>query len=334
MGKLRGWLLGLVVGGFFLYLALRQIDVPQVGRILLNADPALIVVGFLLTAANYVARGYRWRYLLRPVADLGTGRGTLFVMFGTGVNYVLPGRMGEFARAYTFGQAYGVSKTLSFGTLVLERAFDTAVLLLFFVAGLLLSRHGGGKSTRMLLVGGLVVVLAVGIGVVTRYSAQLVRVVDRLLGPRWPALSQRIGALLESLLAGLSCANTPSRLGGMAFISVASWLITVASTYTVYLALRAPSLPVVSTMVLMGATAASMLIPNAPGNVGTNQFVAIWVLSSMFGISTDLAVGISVVLQGMDMVLTLASIPFVLRGPRLALKDLAPTTLEPAAPAP
>ncbi len=327
MSRTRGWLAGFLVGGFFLFLALRQVDLRQVGKILLDADPWLLLAAFALVIANYVARGYRWAYILRPAASLSARQVTPFVMFGTAVNYVVPGRVGEFARAYALGGLHHISKTLSLGTVVLERAFDTAVLLLFFVAAVLLGRSGQAQLDRALEVGALVVLLALGLALVVRFSRLLLSLVDGVLRPRWPGLAPKVGGLLQALLTGLSCASTLPRLSWLTLLSIGAWLITVLQTWLVYQALGATSLPMYSTMMLMGATAMSMLVPNAPGNLGTSQWVAISVLG-LFGAASDVAISISLVLQAMDMIFALGGMLFFLRSPAFSLSRVRAGSLE------
>src|SRR5690606_25454337 len=74
-------------------------------------------------------RAWRWRYFLLPTADLSTGRLFGPMMAGFAINGLLPARIGEFARAYVLARKESLPFPRLFGTIVVERIFDTLVLL-------------------------------------------------------------------------------------------------------------------------------------------------------------------------------------------------------------
>src|SRR5512137_1733632 len=90
---------GVAVGAFFFYLAVRRIDVGQMRAALAAADYAWVLVAGALMLASHYLRAMRWRFFLAPVRRVDTP--TLFsaLMIGYAANTFMPAHLGEFLRA-------------------------------------------------------------------------------------------------------------------------------------------------------------------------------------------------------------------------------------------
>src|SRR5213592_3357191 len=127
--RILGPLFGLVISGLFLALALYRVDFRQLAGALAAADYRLVVLSSIFTFSGYGFRTARWARFLQPQKRIPLLRLLPMLVIGFALNNVLPGRPGEFARAFALGQREGLPKTLGLATVVVERVTDGLTLL-------------------------------------------------------------------------------------------------------------------------------------------------------------------------------------------------------------
>lgn len=120
---------GILFSLVFLLLALRGVSMADLWEAIRTFNWLWAVPFVFLTLFSMWLRAWRWRFFLLPTADLPTMRLFGPMMAGFAINGLLPARLGEFARAYVLGRQEGLPFTRLFGTIVVERIFDTLVLL-------------------------------------------------------------------------------------------------------------------------------------------------------------------------------------------------------------
>lgn len=122
-------LVGIIISAVFLVLALRGVSMHDLWAALVSFNWLWAIPFVGLTIFSMWLRAWRWRYFLLPTADLSTGRLFGPMMAGFAINGLLPARIGEFARAYVLARKESLPFPRLFGTIVVERIFDTLVLL-------------------------------------------------------------------------------------------------------------------------------------------------------------------------------------------------------------
>lgn len=119
---------------FFLFLAFRNVRWIDLwdGMRQVNYLWAIPFMG--VTILSMYFRTIRWKCLLEPVVDAPARKffSPLIICFT--LNSMLPGRVGEFARAYLVGRDHKVPFSSSFATVIVERMYDGLGLLVLFVA--------------------------------------------------------------------------------------------------------------------------------------------------------------------------------------------------------
>jgi glycosyltransferase 2 family protein len=134
MGFLRkNWkiLLGILISIFFIWIALRGLELREVGEYLRTADYRWLIPGVLVYFLAVWARTWRWHYLLRPIKPVPLVRLFPIVCIGYFGNNVYPARAGEVIRALVLRRTEGITVSASFATIIVERVFDGLVMLLF-----------------------------------------------------------------------------------------------------------------------------------------------------------------------------------------------------------
>ena len=119
--------MGAAVSVFFIYIALRGLDLLQVWHDVQTANYWWIIPGVAAYFMGVWARTWRWHYLLRPIKPISTDRLWPVVVIGYMGNNIYPFRAGEVMRAFLLKKQEGVSFSASIATILVERIFDGLV---------------------------------------------------------------------------------------------------------------------------------------------------------------------------------------------------------------
>lgn len=129
------------LGLLFVWLAVRNITKEEKDNVITaleQADYTWIILSFVVTAASHYFRAVRWKILLSPLGYHPKTSNSFFsVMVGYLANLALP-RVGEVTRCGMLNQYEKVPFTVSFGTVIAERALDLICLILVFFITLFL----------------------------------------------------------------------------------------------------------------------------------------------------------------------------------------------------
>ncbi|MEQ8329049.1 MAG: lysylphosphatidylglycerol synthase transmembrane domain-containing protein [Longimicrobiales bacterium] len=290
---------GLAITVFFLWWALKDVAFSDVWAQIRRGDPWLLLAAVAVATFGFFIRALRWKVLLAPVQpDTGLRARFSAVSIGFMANNILPARAGEFARALALSRMEpGVSASAAFGTLVVERVMDGAVLLLLLLIPLLLPGFpASGVFDQglgaVLLWGGLAFVGGVLAALVVMAAAprQFVRLVE--YGARFlpEGLARPLVAALESFLESVAIFRRPGLLTLAFAWTLVFWLWHGLSFYLAMLAFGIDA-GLVAAYFTEAVVGFGVALPSAPGFVGTFHAAADFALSDVYGVdpATSLA---------------------------------------------
>jgi uncharacterized protein (TIRG00374 family) len=269
--------LGLGLSLVFLYLAVHDVRLADIGREIAHAHPAWFVASILLATLTFPIRAVRLRLMLAA----GGGPTPLWPVWqataiGFMANNILPARGGELARAYAASRLVPCRFTAALGAIAVERVFDGLVLVLLLAAaiaapGFPATASVGGHSVAALATwsGAVFVVLLAFLFVLVHAPAPVLRLggaaVRRLLPLR--AAEFALG-VTRHFIAGLSILRAPQDFALVVVWSFVLWLVNAGAFYTGFLAFHLDALPLASALFLQGIVAIGVAIPQAPGFFG------------------------------------------------------------------
>ncbi|MBI2863322.1 MAG: flippase-like domain-containing protein [Chloroflexi bacterium] len=308
--------LGFALTALFLYLAVRNEAWSAVGEALVSANYLYVVPAALFTLCGYLFRTLRWRKILEPTAVVSFPSLFSSLIIGFAANNVLPARVGEFVRAYDIARKEGISKTLSFATIVLERVFDGWTLIAFMVVVILVFPKAGMRDeVRLVEILSVAIFLAATLGLAFLILKEklALRAIGYCLRPLLGSLSTAVRSLVDRFVLGLHALRDRRRILVMLAISVLIWACEGMSYYLVIKAFshlatgpNGTSLGGLETLFasafLVVFVNLGIMLPSAPGYVGTFQFFAKMALSA-FGVGSAVAFSIAVVSHAMQYVL-------------------------------
>ena len=264
----RNWLKtlpGVLISLFFLWYTFKGISFAQM-RALRVVHPAWIagVVGF--TAASYTLRCVRWTRMMRPVGSkFGVCARVLMTSFAA--NNILPLRIGDIMRVFTYAGDLGASPPVILSTVILEKLLDIFVLVLLFVRfmGPGVAPHSRQTAKVMLAVStvGLLVMLL---------GARPLEIALKRLFARLPQ-NEKLEKVENRLLLAVECVRDIGVAGSLVLL-VQSMVIWGCEGMIFVSAAKAIGLVVGSVGPWQAVSVANLsyLIPSSPGAIGTFEW--------------------------------------------------------------
>lgn len=294
MKKGHFWL-GAGISGIALFLAFRQVELAGVGAAFGRADYGLVgvAVGLQLLVVGAIAG--RWGLLFRRKP--GYGKLVSSLLIAQLVNGVLPVRLGMLVRAFLVGREEGQSKIAVFTTVVVEKVFDSLILVLLFAAVLPLVAEEWFQWSALRLSTGVFAGLFPVLVLVTYQRRRVLALVRSVL--RRVPWAERFG-LVQKFEAGLE-GLTRLRGGGTLTLLWGGTLVIVGLGVLVnWVVLRAfgiqvPGMAAVFLFVVLQL--GSKVLPAAPlGGLGIFHVICVEALA-LFGVDRELALGYGFVLH-------------------------------------
>lgn len=280
-------LAGLAVSAVFLYIALRPVNMGDLAGAM-KAFNWLWALPFI--AVNLLSmwlRAWRWKYLLEPAGKFTTGRLFSPMMAGFAVNSLFPARLGEFARAYILGKRESVPVSGVFATVVVERIFDSIVLLAMLPIALAsikidpsfeitfgnfpaITHEHLTRLSRNLAIACGMLVFAVFLLMLPPVQRLFEAVVSRT-----PLLPQRfrdfIVRLFQQFVAGLDSLKSARAWIAVIGLSVAVWVVIGWAHVVLSWGFAGMDMSLMQGIVIMVITCIAIAVPAAPGFWGLMQ---------------------------------------------------------------
>lgn len=285
--------------GFFLYL--NRDRLVQVPELILKANPALVLLAFVVFYLGFPLRAYRWKRLLQGTGFVIGVRNSMEILYLSWfVNCVVPAKLGDVYRAYLLKVNSPASLSRTFGTVFIERILDIfAIAILGLAAGFWSFRSGLPPAIRLVFVVGIVVVVVAAVGLFTlrNFGRQIL---DRLpLPARFIGFYERFE---EGVFGGVGVRHLPI----LAILTGCIWMTEALRLYIVVLALGFPDVALGLSGAVFVALIGSLLtaIPLSPAGLGFAQAGVIGVLTVAYGIPLAEATAITI----LDWVISVLSI--------------------------
>ncbi len=286
---------GILVSVFFVYLAVRQVNLSESLRSLGSVRPGWLVAATLVYLSSFPIRALRWRLILRVQKVLPLRELMAAVFVGYMANNVLPARAGEVYRAHFLGQRARISRSGVAASIVVERTFDGLMLvcmILFVFVAFPQEDYLGGTA---LVTGLIFLALAAGIVFYSLKADRAHRAIERTLELLPRALRGHLVGRMGSFLQGIRGISTVRDLLEAGVYTVIVWVLD-ACAIALVVASFGVTLPPVGYVLVSALVALSTTLPSGPGFVGPFQYAFVLSLGS-FAVSRETALAISVVAQ-------------------------------------
>lgn len=289
--------IGVLIGAVLLLLVLRQVDVAQFRAQLSAVDARKLLAPLGITVAGALLRPYRWRAIFPPRVSFGFRESYIALSVGNLMNNVLPGRGGDIARCFLAGKSLRIEKaSLAFATLIVEKTLDALALLVVVMLSFLV--FAPPLWLRQLgVLAGVVVTAAVAVIMLlhhrTEWFLRQTRAFFRSI--RLAGAGGRVVALFERFGEGLEVVSSARRMLWLGALTAVTWtleaLLVGALGSAFGIRLDVPQMFTVTAVLGLG-----LMIPSAPGFVGTYQFLVVSALG-LFSVNASAAFALGVVMN-------------------------------------
>lgn len=304
MKNYKFWL-GILLSVFFLWLALRGVDLEEMIEAIAKVSWVYLIPIGLVILSNFLVRAFRWRYLLSYEKHIKLHSLFSYTIIGFMANNIFPLRIGELVRAYIIGKQEGISKIRSLATIVTERVFDGLTLLLFLTLILLYHPYFPEWVRKMGLMLAPVFLLAFGGLIVLEWHQDwILKFIDWLTGHISPNLAAKIVGSLQSFIHGLAILRRIDHLLITFFLSLVLWVVHAVMFHLALQAFHIYHLPLYASLFVMTVTAFGVMLPSSPGFIGPFQYFCVKALLLMGVNDKSLALSYAFFLHAIQYVLT------------------------------
>ncbi len=279
-----------VFGLALLWLWLRTVSLPEIlahARVHAWWAVGLMIALFLVTS---LIRARRWLLLLRPLAPVGMVRAFAMNAAGGLLNYVLPIRSGDAARAWWLWRRHRVPAGSALATIVIDKACDLGAVALF-LAGLEVVALSGAVSAPRGLAGAAALAIALLAAVLGTALAgpRIARstLARRVLPERFASAIAGQAFAFRAGARGLWTPGLSARLAGLTVLA----LVIDAFNFTLLFTALGISVPSLKAMAAYPALLLSFAIPAGPGYLGNLEVAGSLVLGGGLGLGAGVAAG-------------------------------------------
>ncbi len=273
----RFWI-GLVISAVFLFLAIRNVEWPDVLNAWQSARLLPLAVGLALLIGAWGVAAVRWRLILAPAPHLRVRDTFAYIMIGFLANTVLPFRLGELARVTLMGRQrnIGISRTL--GSVALERVMDLlSLVVIILILGLVMDIPPVVQAGITTMSGsGIVLILSLTMLAFHQDRLQkLIRWCNRFIPEKW---TRRPSVLLGNFSRGVVVIKNPLHVSGVFLLTL---IVRCFGGSAVLLWLYAFNLPVpwYGAFFILVVVNLGSAIPSSPGYIGVYHYLAVLALS-------------------------------------------------------
>ncbi|MDZ7266491.1 MAG: flippase-like domain-containing protein [candidate division KSB1 bacterium] len=325
----------LLISVLFTCLAFRGIDFAVMWRTLRQANYWLLAPTVLLMYVSLCLRAVRWGYFMKPIRTVAVRQLFAAMMIGYYGNNVFPFRLGEVLRAYAIGKSAGVSRMASFATIFVERIVDVISLLLLLGVSLLFHDYPAWIERGGALLLAVTVVCTVFIVFLMERTEKTLAFVTRLMRFFPVKVQAAVRGLLASFLEGFGVFKRTEHYWSVVWQSLAIWLCYAAIVFVTLEAFdlnRQYQMPPGASLVILVMTSIAIMVPAAPGYVGSFHWVCQQALV-LFGVSASESLGFAVVSHVVNFIpITLLGFYYYYRQHLHLHEAVARTPLDPVAP--
>ena len=273
------------------FVGLNYQTLSKVPSLIGGANPALVLVAFLVFYAGFPLRGLRWAILLRGTGfRIGVKDSTEIIYLSWLVNCIVPAKLGDLYRAYLLRINSDASLSRTFGTVFIERILDiVTIALMGIAAGYWSFRNGMPQAIQVIFGIALVVVAILVIALFT------LRNFGRRILTALTFLPHRIVEFYDRFEEGVFGALKMRQLPGLGGLSVAIWMTEALRLYFVVLALNFPGVELGISGAVFVALIGSLLtaVPLSPAGLGIVEAGIVGVLTLVYGVSLPEATAIA-----------------------------------------
>ncbi len=298
--------ISIIISAVFLYIALKGVSPGELAAALKKGNYLYMIPAIAVMYLLFIVRSLRWYYLVKPIKEASFANLFNATIIGFMANNIFPARIGEFVRANILGNDEKVSKSSVFATIVIERLFDGMTILLillvtFFTVDLT-SRlsYDVAQNLKKVAYGAFLLYIGVIAFIYLLHSKYELaqKIISTVLKPFPETFLNFVQKIVVSFKAGLKIEKDPKNIAIIVFYSLLHWIFCA---FPIYIILKGfgYTLPLEAAYVILIMKAFAVMVPAAPGYIGTLNVAVIYALT-FYGVPKNEGVSVSLIIYLVD----------------------------------
>ncbi len=309
-------LISIAIGLIILAAIYWKIDVSELIQVFKQSDAGWLLIGISMVIPLTLLTAWRLQQLIPSGKRLGLGEATRLILAASGLNMVLPSKMGDIAKAYFIQKRGYLGGSLSLSLVIFEKTCDMLALLVWCVFGLIL--YSDKDWLFLVLTGSVALGLMLGLTLLgSRRFAELFFAAGQAVA------SQKFKAKLENLRHSWLEMHAyfwrdKVRLTRIWLMSLLIWFLHLLQTWFFILALKA-WVPLLINLALAPLSILVGLLPLTFAGIGTRDAAIIVFYQPFLNPPTAAALGLLFTLR--YLLPALGGLPFLGQYMELATAD-------------
>lgn len=297
-------LIGVSLGGIFLFLTLKNKPLTEIAESLKHANLWWVALSGVALVAVFLFRAMRWRLLVSNVGYLPKKRHVAYALtMGYFINSFTP-KVGEIVRCTTLYKKDGVPVSHSLGTVVSERVYDLIILGLGLIVifALEINRLGHILDSLLNSISNLfstnTLIAVIGAAVLAAAGYALFRYLSK------KGLFNRITAFVSDMMKTVRATFRIKNYKGFVALTILIWIALVAMNYCFLKSLpetNQHNLYFAAVVLFVGSI--GWALPS-PGGIGTTHFFILQLFLA-FNLTESAGIAFGVLSNGLTFIYTI-----------------------------
>ncbi|HOK39803.1 MAG TPA: lysylphosphatidylglycerol synthase transmembrane domain-containing protein [bacterium] len=288
MLKSKKFWFGLIISIICLYYSFKGIKLNEIIIALKQVNYFYLIPALFFVIITLWTRTIRWKFLIKDHQKIKFYDIWVVNCIGFMALFTLPARLGDLLRAYLLGKRVNIKKMMVLSTIVLERVFDGIASILLFLFALILYPIAHLENINNINFNKIIIYISTFYGgvllvliLIKIFSKQAKIIFSFILHKLIPFSGNFIFKLenfFNSFIEGLDTLGSFLYFIRIIILSIIVWLINGIPAYFTILAFNLP-MNFWQAIILNGFLVFAVMIPAAPGFIGTYHITAQLVLS-------------------------------------------------------
>lgn len=308
--------IGIVISIAAFYFAFKNVPFNELIEYLSSINYLWLFPSVFVVFISFSLRAFRWMLILEPVCKVSFWKAFHPLMIGFMLNCILPGRVGEVARPAILQKKENVPFSTGLATVMVERIFDSSILIILFGAMLAyididpqlsisFGKYNLNRETLVSIGGNIFKLMLILIAGIILFSFSSIRQAVKWTINKIPSLFsltsvslknkiQKFCASLicfvDNLSTGFSFINYPKKICICIGLSFIIWVLSAFSFYIIALGCPGINLSYLELFAVMIIICFFIALPSVPGFWGIWEAGGVFALS-LFNVSAKEAAG-------------------------------------------
>ena len=290
------------------------VNFKDVVKILREMNQLQTAIVFCLTNLNLIVRATVFKLIVHPIKKIPANQALSSYLVGVFSNLFLPFKLGDVAQGYFLGSRQNINKVSAVSAVFVQRVFEVTTLLLFMLIVAIVFSIPQLLQERTLIIS-ISIFIGIALLFIVFQKREIIGVFVQNVVSRYSlSYAVTIRRFIDQLFHGASAIHDLQGVIKIGSLSMISWLIQIAMVKFTADALNI-SLDFVASSVVLFIVNIGLIVPIAPGNIGTFQFFGILALS-LFSVPKPQALLFSIIFQ------VIQGIPVIIGGSIILIKEV------------